>query len=523
MHTTRLFKKAFLIASLVLSLSVHGQNKPVVSNPNAAYQPPFFADGERLKKIAVFFPIVEKIYKEYAEKNHFPGYSFGIMLDGKLVYSGSGGYTDIDKKIPATTKSMFRIASMSKSFTAMAVLKLRDEGKLKLDDPVSNYIPEMKGQQLTKDAPAITIKNLLTHSAGFPEDNPWGDRQLADTDADLIALIKKGISFSNDPGVAYEYSNMGFAMLGYIIKKVSGQTYQTYINKNILKPLGMVNTYWDYTKVPQNQLVKGYRWLDENWVEQPMLGDGAYGAMGGMLTTMDDFAKYTAFHLSASVSDAKESPVLKRSSLREMHQPWNISAFNIENKIANGKPFPFVSAYGYGLRWVEDAEHKVGIGHSGGLPGFGSNWKILPKYGIGIVSFANRTYAPVSGLNAHILDTLVAIAHLKPKLLTVSAILKQRQNELVALLPAWKNADNTGIFAENFFLDYFPNSLRKEAESIFDKAGKILKINEIVPENNLRGAFVLEGEKGNIEVSFTLSPENPALIQEYHIKEVSKK
>ena len=84
-----------------------------------------------------------------------------------------------------------------------------------------------------------------------------------------------------------------------------------------------------------------------------------------------------------------------------------------------------------------------------------------------------------------------------------------------------EKCEATNIFAENFFLDYFPNSLRKEAEGIFDRVGKILKINEIIPENNLRGAFVLEGEKGNIEVSFTLSPENPALIQEYNIREIS--
>jgi CubicO group peptidase (beta-lactamase class C family) len=241
-----------------------------------------------------------------------------------------------------------------------------------------------------------------------------------------------------------------------------------------------------------------------------------------MLTTMDDFAKYTAFHLSDAVSDAKESPVLKRSSLREMHQPWNISAFNTDNRNVYGKLMPFVSAYGYGLRWVEDADHKIGIGHSGGLPGFGSNWKILPAYKIGVIAFANRTYAPVSGLNVQILDTLVALAHLKPTPLPVSAVLKQRKNELMNLLPQWKNGEASGIFAENFFLDYFSNSLQKEAEGIFNKAGRILKINEIVPENNLRGTFILEGEHSNIEINFTLSPEKPALIQEYNIKEIKR-
>ena len=279
----------------------------------------------------------------------------------------------------------------------------------------------------------------------------------------------------------------------------------------------MNNTFWDYTKVPQNQLALGYRFLNNTWVEQPMLGDGAYGAMGGMLTTIEDFSKYMALHLDAKTSDKQESKVLKRSSLREMHHPWNISDFNTNAKSAFGAPCPYVSAYAYGLRWVTDCNKKVGVGHSGGLPGFGSNWKILPDYGIGIVTFANGTYAPTSAINAEILDFLVESAKLKPNPIPVSAILKQRQNELLALLPNWEKGVNSGIFAENFFLDYFTDMLKAEAEPIFKKAGKILKVNEMIPENALRGSFILAGENADIEISFTLSPEKPALIQEYHI------
>ena len=113
------------------------------------------------------------MYREAAEKRHFPGVAFGIVVDGKLVYSGGMGFTNVAKKIPATPKSLFRIASMSKSITSMAILKLRDEGKLRLDDPAETYIPELKNHKyLTADAPKITVRNLLTHSAGFPEDNP---------------------------------------------------------------------------------------------------------------------------------------------------------------------------------------------------------------------------------------------------------------------------------------------------------------------------------------------------------------
>ena len=473
---------------------------------------------EQAEKIKAILPTIDQICQDFATKNHFPSLVYGLVVDGKVIHSNALGIANTTTNSNANLQSVYRIASMTKSFTAMAILQLRDAGKLKLDDPAYLYIPELEGQKFSIDSPEITIRHLLTHAAGFPEDNPWGDRQLAISDETMLKMFKKGISFSNTAGTNYEYSNMGFAMLGYIIKKVSGQTYQNYITEKIFKPLGMNNTYWDYTKVPKNQLALGYRWLDENWVEQPMLGDGAYGAMGGMLTTIEDFGKYLAFHLSASVSDKPESPVLKRSSLREMHQPWNFSAFNVDNKSATGKPCPAISAYGYGLRWVQDCNHVTNIGHSGGLPGFGSNWKMLPEFGIGFISFANRTYSPASSLNTQILDTLIALGHLKPKPIVVSEILKQRQKELVNILPSWNNAEAKGIFAENFFLDYFPNSLRKEAEEIYNKAGKILKVREIVAENNLRGAFILEGENANIEVSFTLSPEKPALIQEYHIK-----
>ncbi len=516
-------RKILIIATTILSLSVTGQNTSAIPNPNAAYHPPSFTDAARLQKIEAYFPVVEKIYREYAEKNHFPGYAFGIVLDGKLVYSGSGGYSDIDKKIPATTRSMFRIASMSKSFTAMAIMKLRDEGKLKLDDPVYLYIPEMKGQKLTTDAPEITIKNLMTHSAGFPEDNPWGDRQLADTDAELIALIKKGISFSNDPGLTYEYSNLGFAMLGYIIKKVTGTPYSEYIAKNIWKQLGMIQAEWEYTKVPANDLAHGYRWINDNWREETLLHDGIYGAMGGMITSIESFSKYVALHQSAwPPSNATDAGPVKRSSIREMQQPWRFASLNANYRYPSGRSCPTAAAYAYGLRWTKDCEERETVGHSGGLPGFGSNWAILPEYGLGVIYFGNVTYASAATPNVIVMDTLIRMAQLKPRQLAPSNILTQRRNELVKLLPDFNNATTSGIFADNFFSDYFTDVMKKDANAIFAKAGKIINVREVVPENQLRGSFVMEGEKANVLVSFTLTPENPGLIQQYRIRLVEK-
>ena len=170
---------------MILTTNAYSQNP---------YSAPEFSDQHRLDKIQKVFPKIQKIYQDYAKKNHFPGFAFGIMVDGTLVYSGAEGYSDIEEKTLSDLHSMFRIASMTKSFTAMAILKLRDEGKLKLDDPVSLYIPEIKNLGLTNDSPEITLRNLLTHSAGLPLDNAWGDRQLNMSKQDFVAFLKQGLS-----------------------------------------------------------------------------------------------------------------------------------------------------------------------------------------------------------------------------------------------------------------------------------------------------------------------------------------
>jgi len=516
-------KLLYIIISLDLFIAAQVVFSQQKSFP-ATYQAPVFKDSGRLKKMEAAFPVIEKLFREHAEKNHFPGMAFGVVADGKLIYSGAVGYTEERKKIAATTKSVFRIASMSKSFTGLAILQLRDAGKLQLDDPVSKYIPQMKQvKYLTSDAPAITIRNLITHSAGFPEDNPWGDRQLADSDAELLAIIKGGVNFSTVPSTSFEYSNLGFALAGHVITRVSGMPYQKYIDENILKPLGMKNTYWEFSKVPEVQLAHGYRWINNNWEEETLLHDGSYGAMGGLMTSIEDFYKYMLIHMAAWPPSSKnEHKILKRSSVREMHHPGSVAGAFVQAR-SNGRTCAVVSGYGYGLGWTRDCDGKTVVGHSGGLPGFGSQWVILPEYGIGVVSFANRTYAGTGSVNGRVIDTLIAIAGLSPSQLPASPILKQRKEELMKLLPHWNQTEQQSeIFAENFFPDYPIDSLKNQAAIVFANAGKILRVREIVPENQLRGRFILEGEKKNIEVFFTLTPENPPLIQEYRIRELEK-
>jgi CubicO group peptidase (beta-lactamase class C family) len=484
------------------------------------YLPPVFTDEPRLELLQKAFPYLDSTLIPLIQSKNIPGMAFGIIANGKLIYTKYYGKSNIEKNIPVGKNTAFRIASMTKSATAMAILQLRDAGKINLDAPVANYIPEMKLlKPITTDAPPITVRDLLTHRAGFPEDNPYGDRQLGDSEKELSQQLSAQISLSNAPGIAYEYSNLGFAMLGRIISNITKQPYQRYISEHIFKPLGMAHTYWDYTKVAEADLAYGYRWMNNNWEKQPLENDGSWGAMGGLITTLEDYTLYVNAHLQAwPVRNGAELLPLKRSSIREMHQPWNFGSLNTQYQFPSGKKTTLFGAYGYGLRVERDGFNRLYVGHSGGLPGFGSNWRILPEYGIGIIIFANSTYAPVSSLTIPILDSVLMLSGIKPRQLPASAILQQRQKELMTFLPNWKKGLTSPIFAENFFDDNPLDLLQANTNNRFDKIGKIVAVSDVVPENQLRGSFYISGEKNRVKVYFTLTPEKNPLIQQLTIE-----
>lgn len=472
---------------------------------------------EKQSKIQLSIKAIENTCLNNYKKHNIPGAAFGIIADGTLIYTNYFGAADLKQEHKVDSETVFRIASMTKSFTALAILQLRDAGKLQLDKPAYTYFPLLKNLQYpTSDAPHITIRDLLTHSAGFPEDNPWGDRQLAKTDAEFLQLLQKQISFSTTPQTNYEYSNLGYAILGKIISNVSGKPYQQYIKENIWKPLNMKNTFWEYNKVPTKNLAKGYKHYNGNWIEEALLHDapnGSWGAMGAMLTTISDFSKYIALHQQA-YTNSTSSSVLKNSSLREMHQPWRLRNFNATAKKANGKTCGFVQGYGYGLVYQKDCNGVEWIGHAGGLPGFGSQWRFLPQYGIAIVAFGNRTYAPFTAINNILMDTLLSLSNLSTKLIEPSSILLQRQKELIEYLPHLQNGKLPKIFAENFFLDTPVEDFISLSKSKFLSLGKIKSVEKIVAENNLRGSFKVIGENGTLEIYFTLTPEKTPLIQQ---------
>lgn len=495
--------------------------KNIFITNNQLFLAPHFDDCGRLDRVKTLLPEIQEMYRKHAETNRYPGYAYGLVLDGKLIYADSGGYMDLEKKIHATPRSMFRIASMTKCFTAMAILKLRDEGKLRLDDLVKQYIPELQSVCLTIDAIAITIRDLLIHNAGFPTDNYWGDRQLETTEEQFRRFLDETVSFSTPPGSGFEYSNLGYTLLGYIINKITGVPYQKYIDVAICQPLGMT-IYWEYADVPSSELVHGYRYDGDLPEKEPMLHDGIYGAMGGIITSIESYARFVALHQEAWPSrDEIESGPMRRSSLREMHKAWNFIRLETDFKYSQEKEQALVSAYGYGLKWIRDSSGRIFLGHRGGLPGFGSNWFFLPEYGLGIVSFANLLYADTSRIDLDILNKLLIEAKLTKRPLPLSNVLREKKEQLMRILPNWENIPE-GVFADNFFLDRPLKHLIQESKNLFLKAGNIISIDQIIPDNQLSGSIVLRGEKSDLQINIALSPENPPLIQEYGIKLIER-
>lgn len=492
---------------------VENATRPVSNS----YKVPFFTNDNRIEKIKEIEPEIQKLMMAHAKTYNIPGLAYGIVVDDSLVIASSTGLINMNKGISATKNSSFRIASMTKSFTAMAIIKLRDQGKLSLEDPVAKYIPEMMNLEYpTSDSPIINIRNLLTMTAGFPEDNPWGDRQLDESDQMLVNLIKAGISFSNVPSSNFEYSNTGYAILGNIVSRIAGMPYQDYIREQILQPLGMDQTYWEYDKVPEEQLALGYRWEDGLWKLEPMLHDGSYGAIGGLITSIADFSKYVSFQLSAwpARSDEETGPV-KRSSLREM-QTAQFSSLNAEGKNFNGDQCAIISGYGYGLSISKDCNWIQRVGHGGALPGFGSNYTFYPEYGVGIMAFGNLTYTgplPSKKIEKLLFET----ALLNPRQLPISGLLAKRQEQVLELIQTWDANLEKEIVAENLYMDESREQRIAHVHKILEKAGVIKEVDKMDPWNQLRGTFRIHTENGVIEVYFSLNPENNSKVQDLYI------
>jgi CubicO group peptidase (beta-lactamase class C family) len=465
--------------------------------------------------LSAAFPAIDQLLREFAVREHIPGASWGIVVDGTLVHVGTTGVRELATKSPVTADTVFRIASMTKSFTAMAIMKLREEGKLSLDDPAERYVPELKGLEYpTTDSPRITVRHLLSHAEGFPEDNPWGDQQLAATEEEFSAMMRRGIPFSNAPGLAYEYSNYGFAILGRIVQNVSKMPYRQYVATHILTPLEMRMTTLEPSSVPAHRLARGYRWEDEQWKEEPQLRDGAFGAMGGMLTSLNDLARYVSAYVAAwPPRDGPETAPITRASLREMQQIWRWRPATV-TRTPTGAVQLNAGGYGYGLGISQTCDFGHIVAHSGGLPGFGSQMRWLPEYGVALLGLGNRTYTGWGGVFNLALDLLHKTGALKPRMSEPSPALEKARADVSQLVIEWDDALADRVAAVNLFLDRAKDRRRREIEELRAKVGACRPADRFsFVENALRGTWTMTCERGNLDVAITLAPTMPPTVQ----------
>ncbi|MCX6545384.1 MAG: serine hydrolase [Acidobacteria bacterium] len=481
----------------------------------SAAPPPQFPNADRIAKLTGALPGIDQLFRQFATRNRVPGIAWGILIDGKLVHSGSAGYRDVASKAPVDAETVFRIASMTKSFTAISILKLRDEGKLSLDDPAERYVPQLGALKYpTADSPRITIRHLLSHAEGFPEDNPWGDRQLAVTDDQMVEMLQRGIPFSNPPGLAYEYSNFGFAILGRIVSRVSGMPYRDYVQRNILTPLGMTATTLDSARVPADRMAHGYRLEDGQWKDEPSLPDGAFGAMGGMLTSTTDLARYVGFLMSAwpPRDDADTGP-LRRSSVREMQQVWRPSPATVTRDQVDAPLRLNTGGYAFGLRVWQSCDQRHLVAHSGGLPGFGSHMRWLPEHGVAIIAMGNLTYTSWGRVADDVVDLLAATGGLQPRAPQPSPALLAAKSAVSTLITGWDDNLAESIAADNLFLDDSKERRRAQVDQLRVRHGACRPDAAFDVENALRGVWKMTCDRGWLRVGITLAPTMPPRVQ----------
>jgi CubicO group peptidase (beta-lactamase class C family) len=346
-------------------------------------------------------------YEEGVRKHGIVGSSFVFLQNGAVVSRFLSGSANLEKNQPITERTIYHWASITKTFTGIAIMQLRDRGKLKLDDPIIKYIPELKAvHDPFGDMSEITLRQLLSHSAGFRSatwpwggDLPWHPHEPATWEQLAGMFPYTEILFK--PGSKFSYSNPGIVFLGRVIELLTGEDYEVYIDKNIFKPLEMHRSYFDAT--PYHLLkdrCQSY-YLKSGKLE-PARFDADTGitvSNGGLNAPFDDMERYVNFLLGAGKPQVSYDFVLKRSSLEEMWQPQvqlPVSRDGRNRRDAMGLTF-----------FIEDNYDQHFIGHSGDQNGFIAHFYINPATKSGyIINFnTNATSSEgTAGQNTRILD-----------------------------------------------------------------------------------------------------------------------
>ena len=447
-----------------------------------------------------------------------PGIAYGVVVGGELRHVRGLGTLRVGEPATPDADSVFRIASMTKSFTAATILSLRDEGRLRLDDPIATHLPELAGlRSPVADAPAITIRHLLTMTAGFPTDDPWGDRQQGLDPAAFLALVRGGLSFAWAPGTRWEYSNLGYGLLGRIITAVDRREYRDAVRARLLEPLGMSSTGYLEAEVPEERKAHGYLWRDGRYLEEPIDPYGALASMGGVFSSVRDLARWVSFFIDGwPPRDTPEGlPALSRASRREMQQPMISFDAGVTYPSPDADPELDGGSYGFGLFIEDHLRWGRLVGHSGGYPGFGSNMRWHPSTGIGVIALANRRYAPASILVRDLLVALLDAEAVPPRRVHANAATEAAAAAVEGLLDHWDDAVADELFAVNVELDEPIERRQAFAARLRAIHGRLVPdpSERIVSRSPFHRLWWLRGDRGRVQVEILLSPELPPRVQ----------
>jgi D-alanyl-D-alanine carboxypeptidase len=306
----------------------------------------------------------------------WPGLSIGILHDQELIWSRAFGHASLERREPATPDTLYRIASITKLFTSTAIMQLRDAGKLRLDDPLTQHVPWFKIGQTYPDAPPITIQHLLTHTAGLPREAGsayWTDNNFP-TVEDARRRVPE-LSTALPTETSWKYSNFGLALAGEVVASAAGQPFEEYVSERILKPLGMSRTF--VKTPPRNEpgLATGYtRRLPTGSRTETPFSDGRWiTPAANMTTSVTDLARFAM--LQFRDGPAGGAQILRGTTLREMHRPhW------VEPDWAAG--------WGLGFRLMREGGRTL-VGHGGRLRGYRTQLQLCPAERIGVIVMIN--------------------------------------------------------------------------------------------------------------------------------------
>lgn len=321
---------------------------------------PFFAQEES-KDYSEAIKIIEVWLDAQIEYDKLPGITASIVSDQELIWSGAYGMANVDENIKAEVKTLCSICSISKLFTSVAIMKLYDEGKLRLDDNINDILPWYDLEQQYVESGPITIRSLLSHSSGLPRENTYshwnGPNYSFPTKAQIGAKLSSQKTLYPS-STYYQYSNLAFTLLGYVVEEVSGESYEDYIEKNILSQLELPNTRSTMPKsLYGDELAIGYSVLSRNGNRKKMNFFQANGvtAAAGFSSNVEDLAKFASWQFR--LRDSTLTEILKPSTLKNMHNVhWTDPDWGATRGLGFG-----VWKGSDGNKWV---------GHGGYCPGY---------------------------------------------------------------------------------------------------------------------------------------------------------